>query len=309
MSRSIAARFVAAATLLLPALASAHLADAQIKVHPVAGSVYMLEGLGGNIGVSAGEDGIVIVDDQFAELDGRIRAALRGIADKPVRYVINTNWHSDHVGGNAGFARTGSTLIAHDDVRRRMVSGGAATNLGLVKFDFDPAVPPALPVITFAKELTLHVNGEDIRVLYAGKGHTDGDAIVFFRKSNVVHMGDDYVSGFPFIDLGSGGSAKGLIQTLEAVLPKIPKDAKIIPGHGPLSTPDDVRQFLADVKESVAIVKKALRAGQSLEQMTKGRVLAKFEKRSNPFITTEVFIEGLYNELSGKKLGVSAPPP
>jgi cyclase len=305
-------RSLVCAALLAPAVARAQMPDfakVQIEVHRVAGSVYMLEGSGGNIGVSAGDDGILIVDDQFAPLADKIRAALKGIADKPVRFVINTHWHFDHMGGNAPFASTGSTILAHDNVRKRMASGGTVGNFGTLKFDTPPQVPASLPVITYSADATVHVNGEDVHALHIGPGHTDGDTIVFFPKSNVVHMGDDFVAGFPFIDLGSGGSARGLVKTLEAVLPKIPKDAKIIPGHGPISTPDDVRQFLADVKESVALVEKALAAGKTLDEMKKEKLLAKFDKRANAFISTDVYTDTLYNELSGKKLGVYVPHP
>jgi cyclase len=304
-------RLTVCAALLMPWLAAAQATQrfdqVQIKVHPVAGAVYMLEGSGGNIGVSAGPDGILIVDDQFAPLADKIRAALKGVADKPVRFVVNTHWHFDHMGGNAPFASTGSTILAHENVRRRMATGGTLGNLGSLKFDTPAQPAAALPLITFDEGVTVHLNGEDIQALHIGAGHTDGDSIVFFPKANVVHMGDDFVAGFPFIDIGSGGSAKGLVKTLEAVLPKIPKDAKVIPGHGPISTPDDVRQFLADVKESVAMVEGAIRAGKSLEQMQKEKLLGKFQKRANEFINVETYTETLYNDLSGKKVGLNVP--
>src|SRR5215831_4025787 len=175
----------------------------QIKVTKVSGNIYMLEGAGGNIAASVGEDGIVIVADQFAPLADKIQAALKDlkVTDKPVRFVINTHYHGDHTGGNEPFANTGSTVIAQDNVRKRLESGGTAGNGGAIKMENKPAPKGALPVITFEHDVTVHLNGEDIRALHFPSGHTDGDAVIFFPKNNVVHMGDDFVRyGFPFID-------------------------------------------------------------------------------------------------------------
>ncbi len=177
----------------------------EIKVTKVSGNIYMLEGEGGNIAASVGEDGIVIVDDQYAPLADKIQAALKNlkITDKPVRFVINTHFHGDHTGGNVPFVNTGSTVIAQDNVRKRLESGGTLGNGGSVKMEVKPAPKGALPVITFGHDVTVHLNGEDIRALHFPAGHTDGDAIIFFPKNNVVHMGDDFVRyGFPFICRG-----------------------------------------------------------------------------------------------------------
>jgi cyclase len=210
----------------------------QIKVTKVAGSVYMLEGAGGNIGVSVGEDGIVIVDDQFAPLAEKIQAALRQITDKPVRFVINTHWHFDHTGGNAYFQKQGP-IIAQENVRERLKKGA-----NLLGMDIKPAPKEALPIITFNDRATVHLNGEDIRAIHFPHGHTDGDAVIFFPQSNVVHMGDDFVTyGFPFIDLASGGSARGMIAAVEKVMATVAADAKVIPGHGPLSNVADLKPF------------------------------------------------------------------
>src|SRR5262249_5353495 len=179
----------------------------QIKVTKVAGTVYMLEGSGGNIGVSVGEDGILIVDDQFAPLVPKIQAALKGISDKPVKFVLNTHWHGDHTGGNEKLGAL-APIIAHTNVRKRLGSE-STTRTGQKR---PPSPKAALPVITFDDRLTVHLNGEDIRAIHFPSGHTDGDAIIFFTQSNVVHMGDDFFSGqFPFIDLQSGGTVKGYI--------------------------------------------------------------------------------------------------
>ncbi len=273
----------------------------EIKVSKVAGSVYMLEGSGGNIGVSAGEDGIVIVDDQFAPLAEKIRAALKGITDRPVRFVINTHWHGDHVGGNIPFSEM-STIIAQDNVRKRMAEGGSAGNLGSMEFKVGPSPRAALPIITFEHDVTVHLNGEDIRALHVPAGHTDGDSVILFPRSNVVHMGDDFVTyGFPFIDLNSGGSVRGLIGAMEKLMRDLPPDVKVIPGHGPLSTLEDVRRFVTMLKETSAVVERGIRQGKTLEQMKQAKVLAPWQKWSGDFVDSEKWLETLYNDLSGRR--------
>ncbi len=292
-----------AASLLLAAAAAAFaqqqdFSKVQIKVTKVAGAIYMLEGSGGNIGVSVGEDGIVIVDDQFAPLADKIQAALKGITDKPVLFIINTHWHFDHTGGNAYFRKQG-TIIAQENVRSRMDKGG--TILGN---EVKPSRPEELPVITFNDRLSVHVNGEDIRAIHFPHGHTDGDSVIFFPKSNVVHMGDDFVTyGFPFIDLESGGSIQGTIAACEKVIATVAPDAKVIPGHGRLSTVDDLKPYVAMLKETRAIVEKGVREGKSLKQLQEEKVLAAYEKWSGPFITTDKYIETVYNDLTGKHSG------
>jgi glyoxylase-like metal-dependent hydrolase (beta-lactamase superfamily II) len=276
----------------------------QIKVTKVSGNIYMLEGAGGNIAASVGEDGIVIVDDQFAPLAEKIQAALKnlGITDKPVRFVINTHYHGDHTGGNAPFANAGSTVIAQDNVRKRLETGGTAGNGGSLKMDFPPAPKAALPVITFEHDVTVHLNGEDIRALHFPAGHTDGDAVIFFPKNNVVHMGDDFVRyGFPFIDVASGGSVQGMIDAMEKVSALLPADVKVIPGHGALSNLDDVREFVKMLKETSTAVQKALNEHKTLEQMKQEKILEPWKKWSSGFIDSDKFIETLYNSLTGTK--------
>jgi cyclase len=274
----------------------------QIKVAKVSGNIYMLEGSGGNIAASVGEDGIVIVDDQFAPLVEKIQQALKGITDKPLRFIINTHYHGDHTGGNEPFSNSGSTVIAQDNVRKRLESGGTAGNGGSVKMDYAAAPKAALPIITFSNDVTVHLNGEDIRALHFPSGHTDGDSIIFFPKNNVVHMGDDFVRyGFPFIDVASGGSVQGMIDAMEKAMALLPADVKVIPGHGALSNLDDVRAFVKMLKETSAVVQKAINRRQTLEQMKQAKILAPWEKFSGSFINTDAFIETLYNSLTGQK--------
>ena len=294
-------RMVAVAGLGLVAARVVHaqgqdFSKVEVKASKVAGSVYMLEGAGGNIGVSVGEDGILIVDDQFAPLAPKIQAALKNISTQPVKFVLNTHFHGDHTGGNEAFAASAS-IIAHENVRKRLGVESRSGN-GQIR---PPAPKAALPVITFDDRLTVHVNGEDIRAIHFPKGHTDGDAIIFFSKSNVVHMGDDFFSGrFPFIDLQSGGSVKGLIANLDKVIPQIPAGAKIIPGHGPLSTIDDLKKFASMLKESTALVEAGIRAGKTLDQMKKEKVLGKFDSWGSGGIKADMFTEILFNDLTAK---------
>ena len=306
-TRNIVGTLAIAAALAIPRVARAQEQDfskVQMKVTKVSGNIYMLEGAGGNIAASVGEDGIVIVDDEFAPLAEKIAAALKNlnITDKPVRFVINTHYHGDHTGGNANFAKDGSTLIAQDNVRKRLEAGGVAGNGGSVKMENKPAEKAALPIITFEHDVTVHLNGEDIRALHFPAGHTDGDAIIYFPKNNVVHMGDDFVRyGFPFIDVAAGGSVQGMIAACEKSIAQLPADVKIIPGHGALSNPDDVRVYVKMLKETSAAVQAALDAHKSLDQMKKEKILASWSKFSSEAQNEDVFTETLYYSLTNTK--------
>ena len=271
----------------------------EIKVQKVSGTVYMLEGAGGNIGASVGEDGIVVVDDEFLPLADKIEAALKGITDKPVKFVLNTHWHGDHTGGNPHFGEK-APIIAQENVRKRLASGGT-TRFGKT----EPAPKVALPVITFEDNVSVHLNGEDIRAIHVANGHTDGDSIIFFRQSKVVHMGDDFFNGgmFPFIDLDSGGSVLGMIAGGEKVLAEAPDDVKIIPGHGPLGTKDDLRKFVTMLKETTAAVEAGIKKKKTLAQLKQEKVLAKWDSYGQGFIKTDVFIEILYDSLTKKPSG------
>ena len=275
----------------------------QIKVSKVAGNVYMLEGAGGNIGASVGDDGIVIVDDQFAPLAEKIQQALKGITDKPVRFIINTHYHGDHTGGNEFFQKQ-APIIAQDNVRKRLEEGGQAGNGGSVHMEQKAQPKGALPIITFDHDVTVHLNGEDIRALHFPAGHTDGDSVIYFPKSNVVHMGDDFVTyGFPFIDIDSGGSNDGMISGVEGAIAQLPPDVKIIPGHGQVSSLGDVRAYVKMLKETRAAVQDALDKKMTLEQMKEKKILDPWKKFSGDFINEDVFLETLYNSLTGRMNG------
>ncbi len=292
--------FVIVALAVAAAAQQENFDKVEIKVHKAAEGVYMLEGAGGNIGVSVGEDGIVIVDDEFAPLAPKIQAALKGITDKPVRFVLNTHYHGDHVGGNEPFAKAGSTVIAQENVRKRMAEGSQTKSFG----KRPPAAKDALPIITFNDRLTVHLNGEDIRAIHFPAGHTDGDSVIFFPRANVVHMGDDFVTyGFPFVDVENGGSVSGMIAGCEKVLASVPADAIFIPGHGPLSKADDVRKFLAMLTDTRAAVAQAVMKKMTPAQMKEQKILAKWDNLGQGFIKTDDWIDVLYDDVTHTRSG------
>jgi cyclase len=260
----------------------------QIKSTHVAGNVYMLEGQGGNIGVSSGPDGLLIVDDQFAPLAEKIDAALQKLeAGGALKFVLNTHWHGDHTGGNAFFGKKGS-IIAHANVRKRLAAKSDTPK-------------EALPVITQDEGLSVHFNGEEIRMIPFGPGHTDGDSMIHFTKSGVVHMGDQFFNGrFPFIDLGSGGSVEGYIKNVASALEKVSDDTKIIPGHGPLGTKKDLKTFHEMLLETTGIVRKSIAEGKSLEQAKAAGLPEKYKEWGTGFINHSRYIELVYNNLKGK---------
>jgi cyclase len=279
----------------------------QSRITKVAGNVYMIDGTGGfaggNIGVSVGDDGILIVDDQYAPLAEKIQAALKGVTDKPVRFVLNTHFHGDHTGENQYWGQH-ATIIAHDNVRTRLATGNPSTDPDKHR---DPAPKTALPVITFNNTATVHINGEDIRAVHFPHGHTDGDAVVWFTQSNVVHMGDDFFNGvFPFIDIDNGGSVQGLMKNIEEIIPQLKPDTKIIPGHGPLGNVDDLKTYLAMLKDSYAIVDAGVKQGKSLEQLKKDNVLAKYDSWNWDVFKSNDFLEFIYKDITGGKEGFRA---
>lgn len=267
----------------------------EVKAVKVAGTVYMLTGAGGNIGASIGEDGIVIIDDQYAPLAPKIEAALRLITPKSVRFVINTHYHGDHTGGNEHFGKSGP-VVAHENVRKRLASGTARRGTTI-----PPAPAGALPVLTFAESVTIHLNGEDIRAVHMPHGHTDGDSVIWFTKSNVVHMGDQFFSTtFPFVDRENGGSVRGLIRNIEEVLARIPDDAKVIPGHGALSDKNGLLAFVTMLKGTTAAVERGIAAGKTVDQLKSEKVLAEWDKWGSGFIKTDLWIDTLHAELTAK---------
>jgi glyoxylase-like metal-dependent hydrolase (beta-lactamase superfamily II) len=274
---------IISAVLVSPLGAQQDFSKVEIKTTEVSGHVHMLEGAGGNIGVSVGSDGLLIVDSQFAPLAEKITNALQQLNPGRLKFVLNTHHHGDHTGSNAAFGAKEAIIVAQSNVRSRLASAKAAA--------------AALPVITFNDSASVHFNGEEIQLLHVGTGHTDGDSIIFFTQANVVHMGDQYVSaGFPYIDFGSGGNVDGYIATQQAVLAKVKPDTKIIPGHGPLATVEMLRDYNAMLVESVALVRKGMAEGKTLEQLRADGLPEKWSSFGKTWITPARWIEAIYNQ-------------
>lgn len=269
-----------------------------IKTTKVAEGLYMLEGAGGNIGVSVGEDGIIVVDDQYAPLTPKIQEAIAKISPKPIKFVLNTHWHGDHVGGNENLAAAGAVIIAHDNVRKRM---STEQFIEIMKRKVEPSPAKALPIVTFTNDITLHFNGEDIRIIHVDPTHTDGDSIVVFPRAKVVHMGDCYMTiSYPFADLSSGGSFDGFITTTDKVVGMTDNTFKIIPGHGPLSNKAEIKAWHDMVVEIRASVKKEVDAGKTLETIQKAKLTAKWDaKWGQKFIKPDQVIEFAFKAVSG----------
>ena len=279
------------ACVLLASVAGLHaqqdFSKVEIKATHVAGSIYMLTGAGGNIGVSAGPDGILIVDDQFAPLADKIEAALKELNPGKVKFVINTHFHGDHTGGNARLGRDG-TIIAQSNVRKRL--GGKP---GESK--------PELPVITFDENLSVHFNGEEIKLEHVPNAHTDSDTVVYFTGSNVIHFGDTFFSGlYPNIDLHAGGDVRGYIRHVEQAIQDTPADGKLIPGHGPLGTVEDLKKFHEMLVETSGVVQKAIDAGKTLDQVKAEGLPEKWKSWDTPIIPLNAWLEILYRGLEKK---------
>jgi glyoxylase-like metal-dependent hydrolase (beta-lactamase superfamily II) len=291
--------------LALPAAAQVDFSKVEVKATPVAGAVSMITGLGGNIGVSAGPDGILIVDDQFAELSDRIKAKLDEAAAGGTRIVINTHYHFDHTSGNASFSDT-ATIVAHHTVRDRLAAGREDSD-----FPQPPAPREALPVITFQKELLVHWNDELIRVLHRQSGddqgsqaHTDGDSIVWFTGSGVAHLGDLFFAGrFPFVDLDSGGNLDGLKETIKYAIHMLPDDTKLIPGHGPISTMDDLVLYQRMLNETSTWVRRKMGAGLKLEQLLANGLPDEWNGWGDGFINEEQWITMIYESYAPPNAG------
>lgn len=293
-------RALFAVSLFLAAPAAAHQPqdeDVEIKVERVAPGVAVLFGRGGNIGLSYGADGNVLIDDQYAPLTEKILGAVRGLDPDPVRFVINTHWHGDHTGGNENLGKRGAVIVAHDNVRERL-----STEQFMERFDrtVPPSPPEALPVITFDQGVTFHLNGDTLEVVHVPHGHTDGDAMILWKKANVVHMGDLFFHefSFPFIDTGSGGSIAGLIAGVERAIATTNEETVVIPGHGPIANRADLiayRDMIVDIRDKVAA---GIAADRTLEQIQADRPAARYGMEDG-FIKPDDFVETIYREIAG----------
>lgn len=271
-----------------------------IETIPVAPGLAMLVGLGGNLAVSTGADGPVIVDDQFSPQVPGIVAAVRKLQDAPIRFVINTHHHFDHTGGNEALGRAGALILAHDNVRARLSREQVSK---FMQRTFPPSPPEALPVVTFGEDVTLHWNGETISVEHAANAHTDGDAHVWFEKANAVHTGDTFVNGFfPFVDVEGGGSVDGLLSSADRLLARATPDTRIIPGHGPLAARADLERFRAMVADVKARVEKAIAAGATVDSFVAEKPLADLDAAwGGGFIKADQVIRLFWTDLAGRR--------
>ncbi|MEN8205885.1 MAG: MBL fold metallo-hydrolase [Pseudomonadota bacterium] len=287
--------------LFVTLLASASMADEsfdniEIQTIKAADGIYMLTGKGGNIGLSAGADGVFLIDDQFAPLTEKIQAAVTQVSDKPVRFVLNTHWHPDHTGGNENLGTSGTVIVAHKNVRKRL---SVDNFIELFNMESAAMAPAGLPVITFDDAVTFHLNGDEILVTHVMAAHTDGDAIVHFKRANVIHAGDTYFSGmYPFIDAGSGGSNDGYIKAVDRVLALADDNTVIIPGHGTLSNKQELTAWRDMLKTIIGHIREMVSENASLEQIQASMPTRAFdEKYGGGFINNEAFVKMLYQNM------------
>ncbi len=246
--------------------------DVEIETQRLADGVYMLVGQGGNIGLSVGEDGAFVIDDQFAPLTDKILAAIAAVSSEPVRFVFNTHWHGDHTGGNENLGEAGALIVAHENVRERMAVDQVLERIGRGASTTPASPDGALPVVTFTEDVSFHINGDELRAFHVSNAHTDGDAIVHFVRANVVHMGDTFFRDrFPFIDTATGGSIDGIIAAADAGLSVMDADTQVIPGHGSLSSRENLREYRDALKTMRDAVAELMEQGMTLEQIQQAR--------------------------------------
>ena len=293
----------ALASLSLQAFAQAQEAQPQLSFNAieVGTGLYMLQGqggfTGGNLGLSVGADGVVMIDDSMPPILQIMQEAIARITDKPVDFLINTHVHGDHIGNNENMAKTGTRIVAHENLRHHLLEKGVQTQDGM-----KPAPKLALPVITFSEAMTFHLNDNDAYVFHAAKAHTDGDAIIKFKQANVIHTGDIFFNGmFPFIDLNSGGSVDGFIAAQKKILQHADNETKIIPGHGPLATKADLVKAVVMLEDAQKLVVAAMQNGASEEDVVKANPLQKYHADWNwNFITTERMTKTIYQDAKQK---------
>ena len=279
-----------------PAEGQDRFAEVEIKTHPVADGIYMLEGVGGNLGVAVGDDGVFLVDDQYAPLTEKIKKAIAALSDQPIRFVLNTHWHGDHTGGNENLGEAGVLIVAHDNVRQRM----SVENFNeLWDRTTPPANPGALPVVTFSDSVTFHLGDEEIHAFHVPPAHTDGDSIIHFKTSNVVHMGDLFFNGmYPLIDVWSNGSATGYLAAIDKALALMDDETRVIPGHGPLSDKKELQGFRDMIRTAHDLVKEHVAAGKSREEVVAAKPLTSLDETwGQGYFDADSFVTMLYESL------------
>ena len=269
----------------------------EIQTTQLTEGIYMLVGAGGNIGVSAGKDGVFLIDDQLAPLTPKIQAAIAKISDQPIRFVLNTHWHFDHTSGNENLGKAGAVIVAQDRVRDRLK---VDTFIKLLNRTIPAASPVALPLITFNDKVTFHLNGQTIHAFHVNTAHTDGDTVIHFREADVIHAGDVYFNGmYPYIDTASKGSVKGMIAAVEKVLALTGEDTQIIPGHGPLSKRAELVAYAQMLKTVRDRTQAAINQGISLADFIASKPTADYDDSwGNGFLKPPQFLTIVYTDLS-----------
>jgi cyclase len=306
MNRFVRLRSIPETLLAMLLLACSLTASAQnfdnieIRSEKLSPSVYVLFGAGGNVGLSVGDDAVFIVDDQYAPMAPKILAAIKQLTSKPVSFVLNTHWHGDHTGGNEAMGKAGAVIVAHENVRKRMSTEQLIAMFGS---KVPPSPKAALPVVTFTSDISLHLNGDEIKATHNPHAHSDGDAIVHFRQSNVIHMGDIYFNGlYPFIDVSSGGHPDGVLAAIDGVLAVADDTTKIIPGHGPMANKTDLKAYREMLATVSGRVKKLVDEGKSLPEILATKPGAAYDERwGKAFIKPEQFVTMLVGAYSRKR--------
>jgi glyoxylase-like metal-dependent hydrolase (beta-lactamase superfamily II) len=272
------------------AWSASHWESVEIKAIPVAEGLYMLMGEGGNIGASVGEDGTFIIDDQYAPLTNKITVALKALSGDQPRFLVNTHWHGDHTGGNENIGNTGAVIVAHENVRTRLLE---EQSIPLFKMVTPPSPQAALPLITFKDQMKFHLNGEELRVIHVANAHTDGDVIIKFTNANVIHTGDTFFNGFyPFIDSHSGGSIAGMIAASKTILDLSDDSTQIIPGHGPLASKADLQAYHDMLVQVEANILKLVGAGKTVDEVVAAKPTAKLDaKWGGGFIKGDLLVK------------------
>jgi cyclase len=283
--------------LSIPSWSNDHWDSVQVAAVPLSDGVYMLTGEGGNIGVSIGQDGTFIIDDQYAQLTDKISAALHELSGDQPRFLVNTHWHGDHAGGNENFGKTGAVIVAHENVRNTLQSDKKIPLFNLHK---PPSPRAALPLITFKDQMTLHLNGDDLRLYHVANAHTDGDAIVHFSKANIIHAGDVFFNGFyPFIDTSSGGSIAGMISASKVLLGLTDENSRIIPGHGPLATKSDLQAYHDMLVQAERNIRKLIEQGKSVEEIVAAKPTVTLDAEwADGFLAADLWVQIVYSGMT-----------
>jgi cyclase len=270
----------------------------EVNATKLTDSMYVIQGSGGNVILSIGNDGIILVDDQYAPVTKKMESVIANITNKPIKFVINTHWHPDHVGGNERFGEAGAIIVSHENVRERLSNDQF---FEIINQTIPALSKKGLPIITFSDNMTFYQNNDEIRINYLDNGHTDGDSAVYFTQNNVIHVGDDFSDrSYPFMDLSSGGSVDGLISSLQSILSMINKDTKVVAGHSEISNQTKVKDYLNMLIDVRGVIGNMIKEGKSLDEIIQSKPTSKYDTvyQDYSFIKPKDFVTNIYNSLN-----------